>query len=540
MSPLPPDPYKALGVDRTADSSAIRTAYRKLVLKCHPDKVQDPTLKATKQDEFQRVQQAYEILSDEKKRSEYDDDASLRKLRDELSRGMGRTAPGPRPTSNSYREPHIHTAEPRSSFKPGPPPTSPFMNYGSSGAQFAHTAEFAYRTKAYPESPHRGERRASSAEKAREDSKDTRRRRKDDEEYYEMPRERERERERDRERAREREREKERKTRAERETDDKKERPRREKERDRSRRQDQQEKSRSKKPVYMEEYSDPDGGLHLPKKMASGGLGPPPELGANSSSRRHTDSPRRGKSMPREPSPDPAFQSKYMSASDYIKSKRGISQTSPVPDNSHFAHGYTEPEYWPPSGDSPRPRRSSQDDKKMRGRAVVGDLPSNFKPPRLSKSYTSPASTLHMSSTAPRAPGLTRATTVSDYHKATLPEVPDLPPAPPVPLADPSRHSRKSSQRRRDYYGVYDDDISPAGHSPSQPRAYDASSPLPRGPKTSHYRADYYPTAGGSGRPLFEKVRESPMFSREQVYERKAFSEEDVNYSHVPHSYVPA
>lgn len=71
MSPLPPDPYKALGVDKTADIAAIRSAHRKLVLKCHPDKVQDPKLKAEKTDEFQKIQQAYELLTDEDKLREY-------------------------------------------------------------------------------------------------------------------------------------------------------------------------------------------------------------------------------------------------------------------------------------------------------------------------------------------------------------------------------------------------------------------------------------------------------------------------------------
>lgn len=71
MSPLPPDPYKALGVDKSADIAAIRSAHRKLILKCHPDKVQDPKLKAEKTDEFQRIQQAYELLTDEDKLREY-------------------------------------------------------------------------------------------------------------------------------------------------------------------------------------------------------------------------------------------------------------------------------------------------------------------------------------------------------------------------------------------------------------------------------------------------------------------------------------
>ncbi|PMD58332.1 heat shock protein DnaJ, partial [Hyaloscypha bicolor E] len=69
---LPPDPYKLLGVARDAKLAEIRSAHRKSVLKCHPDKVQDAALKAVKQDEFQKVQQAYELLSDDAKRQQYD------------------------------------------------------------------------------------------------------------------------------------------------------------------------------------------------------------------------------------------------------------------------------------------------------------------------------------------------------------------------------------------------------------------------------------------------------------------------------------
>src|ERR1700709_2451786 len=84
---LPPDPYKALGVTKDATLPEIRSAHRKLVLKCHPDKVQDDALKAQKQDEFQKVQQAYEILSDENKRLQYDEQAKLFELRKEMGRG---------------------------------------------------------------------------------------------------------------------------------------------------------------------------------------------------------------------------------------------------------------------------------------------------------------------------------------------------------------------------------------------------------------------------------------------------------------------
>ncbi|KFY21217.1 hypothetical protein V491_03069 [Pseudogymnoascus sp. VKM F-3775] len=82
--PLPPDPYKALGIAKDAAVSEVKSAYRKLVLKCHPDKVQDPTLKAQKQDEFQKVQQAYELLTDDAKRTEYDEKMRMFAFRDTL------------------------------------------------------------------------------------------------------------------------------------------------------------------------------------------------------------------------------------------------------------------------------------------------------------------------------------------------------------------------------------------------------------------------------------------------------------------------
>ncbi|KHO00576.1 DnaJ domain containing protein [Metarhizium album ARSEF 1941] len=81
MSPLPPDPYKILGVSRDAQTAEIRAAHRKLVLKCHPDKVQDPALKLEKQAEFQQVQQAYELLTDDRERQKYDDKVKLEELR---------------------------------------------------------------------------------------------------------------------------------------------------------------------------------------------------------------------------------------------------------------------------------------------------------------------------------------------------------------------------------------------------------------------------------------------------------------------------
>lgn len=82
-SPLPPDPYATLNVSKDAALAAIRSAHRKLVLTCHPDKVQDEALRAQKTHQFTQVQQAYEILSDEHKRRQYDDNVRLAQQRAE-------------------------------------------------------------------------------------------------------------------------------------------------------------------------------------------------------------------------------------------------------------------------------------------------------------------------------------------------------------------------------------------------------------------------------------------------------------------------
>ena len=112
-SPLPPDPYKILGVAKDAPLAAIRSAHRKLVLTCHPDKFPDESIKAKKADEFHQVQQSYEILSDETRRQRYDERVKLAELRAELmsdKRGPTRMASdfGPRAAATSAYDPRSH------------------------------------------------------------------------------------------------------------------------------------------------------------------------------------------------------------------------------------------------------------------------------------------------------------------------------------------------------------------------------------------------------------------------------------------------
>ncbi|XP_049654224.1 dnaJ homolog subfamily B member 6 isoform X2 [Accipiter gentilis] len=64
------DYYEVLGVQKHASAEDIKKAYRKLALKWHPDKNPDNKEEAERQ--FKQVAEAYEVLSDAKKRDIYD------------------------------------------------------------------------------------------------------------------------------------------------------------------------------------------------------------------------------------------------------------------------------------------------------------------------------------------------------------------------------------------------------------------------------------------------------------------------------------
>ena len=133
-SPLPQDPYKVLSVSKDANLAAIRSAHRKLVLTCHPDKFPDVAVKAEKAEQFHQVQQAYELLSDDVRRSRYDERLKLAEMRAELLAhgGGARKAPAdysPRtPTATTYESrSHIHVQEvrPRAARQPEYSDSSP-------------------------------------------------------------------------------------------------------------------------------------------------------------------------------------------------------------------------------------------------------------------------------------------------------------------------------------------------------------------------------------------------------------------------------
>lgn len=68
------DFYKVLGIDKKAGADEIKKKYRTLARELHPDKNKGDT---AKEEKFKGISEAYEILSDPKKRAEYDEARSL-------------------------------------------------------------------------------------------------------------------------------------------------------------------------------------------------------------------------------------------------------------------------------------------------------------------------------------------------------------------------------------------------------------------------------------------------------------------------------
>ncbi|MDQ1464764.1 MAG: molecular chaperone DnaJ, partial [Actinomycetota bacterium] len=68
------DYYKSLGVPKDATAAEIKKAYRKLARQHHPD-ANTGTTKS--EEKFKEISEAYDVLSDEVKRREYDEARSL-------------------------------------------------------------------------------------------------------------------------------------------------------------------------------------------------------------------------------------------------------------------------------------------------------------------------------------------------------------------------------------------------------------------------------------------------------------------------------
>jgi len=79
------DYYKILEIPKTATESAIKTAYRKLARKYHPDL--NPNNKVSEK-KFKEINEANEVLSDPEKRKKYDEFGKDWKYADEIKKAQ--------------------------------------------------------------------------------------------------------------------------------------------------------------------------------------------------------------------------------------------------------------------------------------------------------------------------------------------------------------------------------------------------------------------------------------------------------------------
>ncbi|XP_039263772.2 dnaJ homolog subfamily B member 1-like [Styela clava] len=118
----PKDFYATLGVSKTATEDEIKKAYRKLALKYHPDKNKSPGA----EEKFKKVAEAYEVLSDSKKRETYD-----RHGEQGLNGGMGGGSGG---DGFTYTYSNV---DPRATFEAFFGSSNPFANFGKGGGGFS-------------------------------------------------------------------------------------------------------------------------------------------------------------------------------------------------------------------------------------------------------------------------------------------------------------------------------------------------------------------------------------------------------------------
>lgn len=99
------DPYAVLGIPNDAAPAAIRSSYKKLILQCHPDKVHDESLREEKANQFQKVQEAYELLIDSRRRRKYDEEL----VKQAKAQAEAQAKP---PTTHAHSHPHSPHSHP--------------------------------------------------------------------------------------------------------------------------------------------------------------------------------------------------------------------------------------------------------------------------------------------------------------------------------------------------------------------------------------------------------------------------------------------
>ncbi|KAJ0277877.1 hypothetical protein Brms1b_007544 [Colletotrichum noveboracense] len=598
-SSLPPDPYKILGVSKDAQLPEIRSAHRKLVLKCHPDKVQDPALKAIKQDEFQKVQQAYELLSDENERLKYDDNVKLAELRKEMAAAKGANTSAPRAASARTYDVNIRTAEPRAdTFK-----TTTSSTYRSPNKMYSQYPSRSWDEEIHRSSPifeePRAARRAASYEKdygkvyektyekpsrqEEESAADRERRRRKEEERRIREAEKERQERKDRERAARKQAERaEQKAAEERELlrrqrkAQEKAQEKAEKEREKARKAEAASKKHRNVGAYVEDFGE--GETYFKEKKSS-------------SSKKREEEKVRSRSIPREvvreeaPPPTPALPTdasatkmddNILFAAAYMdKSRRGpgLARAATYHESSRFAPPVAAPT--PPAvtpfAAPPVPPMPAEDDarrsKTRRSSDSKRDKSSHKKSPAKEPAYNiveaSPTTRMPQYASAhssPMAggspPKVTRATTF-DTGGYSRP-IPGLQRAQTFhPGVDDSRgrhRSRMQSQTvsedsesedeprhsRRSHRKIVDDAV-PIDYNAGRSTRYtvNAGRAVPVESKSSHYYRDQSPPRSRAyyvERPSMDRGTSGYSGFGDSVKTSAAYSMADVNYSDIPRS----
>lgn len=423
------DPYKVLGVASDADAAAIKKAYRKLVLSCHPDKVTDESLKAQKAEEFHQIQQAYETVGDPDNRNKYEMELRAKKQKEERERAA------PKGSTAQYRNVSIYTAqhpsEYRGSSSKHSSPTKP-ASYKPYSAEFSKSWDYNVGSRSGTYEPERKTRRTYSDERLNDDSRE-RKRRDEDRERRRRQVEQEEEEKRVRHARREREREEtERKERAR----AKEAARRKEEERTRLEQKIKQEKVEKKARDRAQLEREREAKRRQEEEEEERRSRPKKPSRKDSSPRDKTPSKARDRTTPRDevipdlPTAEDSTAAKTNStlsfAASYIQAKKTSSKsTSPSkypPDNrAAYSDAYPDPNKWAPK---PSRRVSGEKASKLNTEpsipigaphsapvspATGGVSTQNGLPPRLQKSQTMG----HVPTTDPR-PTLNRAQTFDD------------------------------------------------------------------------------------------------------------------------------
>ncbi len=123
-TPMLKDYYAVLGISQNATQEEIRSTYRQLVLRYHPDVSQEPDA----EEHFKEINEAYTMLSDPEKRKVYDIFITM------ITGGMGEFTSNEAPTPPVYTSQRTQQTSPPPSPHPYGPPPSQNVQASPSGA----------------------------------------------------------------------------------------------------------------------------------------------------------------------------------------------------------------------------------------------------------------------------------------------------------------------------------------------------------------------------------------------------------------------